>query len=57
MFSLPSPSFLEFVTRQGIPATRALPACLQSYLANLVTAAVRLIRLGQTNGQLAVAKL
>ena len=43
--------------RQGIPATRALPAFLQSYLANLVTAAVRLIRLGQTDGQLAVAKL
>jgi urease accessory protein len=34
-----------------------LPAFLQSYLANLVTAAVRLIRLGQTDGQLAVAKL
>ena len=43
--------------RQGIPATQALPAFLQSYLANLVTAAVRLIRLGQTDGQLAVAKL
>jgi urease accessory protein len=43
--------------RQGIPATRALPAFLQSYLTNLVTAAVRLIRLGQTDGQLAVAQL
>jgi urease accessory protein len=34
-----------------------LPAFLQSYLANLVTAAVRLIRLGQADGQLVVAKL
>jgi urease accessory protein len=34
-----------------------LPAFLQSYLANLVTAAVRLIPLGQIDGQLAVAKL
>jgi urease accessory protein len=42
--------------RRGIPATLALPAFLQSYLANLVTAA-RLIPLGQTDGQLAVAKL
>ena len=43
--------------RQGIPATLALPAFLQSYLANLVTAAVRLIPLGQTDGQLAIAEL
>jgi urease accessory protein len=34
-----------------------LPAFLQSYVANLVTAAVRLIPLGQTAGQLAVAEL
>jgi urease accessory protein len=43
--------------RQGIPARLALPAFLQSYVANLVTAGVRLIPLGQTDGQLAVAEL
>ncbi|SDR59038.1 urease accessory protein [Rhizobiales bacterium GAS113] len=43
--------------RQGIPASLALPAFLQSYVANLVTAAVRLIPLGQTDGQLAIAAL
>jgi urease accessory protein len=35
----------------------ALPAFLQNYVANLVTAAVRLIPLGQTDGQLAIAEL
>src|SRR5262245_16327495 len=43
--------------RQRIPATLALPAFLQSYVANLVTAGVRLIPLGQTDGQLAIAAL
>jgi urease accessory protein len=43
--------------RQGIPVTFALPAFLQSYVANLVTAGVRLIPLGQTDGQLAIAEL
>ena len=43
--------------RQGILAGVALPAFLQSYVANLVTAGVRLIPLGQTDGQLAIAKL
>jgi urease accessory protein len=43
--------------RQGIPAILALPAFLQSYVANLVTAGVRLIPLGQTDGQLALAEL
>ena len=43
--------------RQGIPAALALPAFLQSYIANLVTAGVRLIPLGQTDGQLAIAEL
>ena len=43
--------------REGISATFALPAFLQSYLANLVTAGVRLIPLGQTDGQLAIAEL
>lgn len=43
--------------KQGIPATLALPAFLQSYLANLVTAAVRLVPLGQTDGQLCIAEL
>jgi urease accessory protein len=43
--------------RQSIPASLALPAFLQSYIANLVTAGVRLIPLGQTDGQLAIAEL
>ena len=43
--------------RQGISRALALPAFLQSYLANLLTAGVRLIPLGQTDGQLAVAEL
>ena len=43
--------------RQGIPASLALPAFLQSQVANLVTAGVRLIPLGQTDGQLAIAEL
>ena len=43
--------------RQGIPASLALPAFLQSYVANLVTAGVRLVPLGQTDGQLAIAEL
>ena len=43
--------------RQGIPATLAVPAFLQSYLANLITAGVRLVPLGQTDGQLGVADL
>jgi urease accessory protein len=42
---------------QAIPARLALPAFLQSYVANLVTAGVRLIPLGQTDGQLAIAEL
>jgi urease accessory protein len=42
---------------QNVPYRLALPAFLQSYIANLVTAAVRLIPLGQTDGQLAVAEL
>jgi len=43
--------------RQDIPSAFALAAFLQSYLANLVTAGVRLIPLGQTDGQLAIAAL
>ena len=43
--------------RQGIPVSLALPAFLQSYMANLVTAGVRLVPLGQTDGQLAIAEL
>jgi urease accessory protein len=44
-------------SRQGIPLTLALPAFLQSYVANLVMAGMRLIPLGQTDGQLAIAEL
>jgi len=43
--------------RQGVPANLALAAFLQSYVANLVTAGVRLIPLGQTDGQRAIAAL
>jgi len=43
--------------REGIPHCLALPAFLQSYVANLVNAGVRLIPLGQTDGQLAIAEL
>src|SRR5262249_3859908 len=43
--------------RQGFPVALALASFLQSYLANLVTAGVRLIPLGQTDGQLAIAAL
>jgi urease accessory protein len=43
--------------RQGIPVSLALPRFLQSYIANLVTAGVRLVPLGQTDGQLAIAEL
>ena len=43
--------------RQGTPASLSLPAFLQSHIANWVTAGVRLIPLGQTDGQLAIAEL
>ena len=43
--------------KQDIPMVLALPAFLQSYAANLVTAGVRLIPLGQTDGQAAIAAL
>jgi urease accessory protein len=42
---------------QAIPASLALPAYLQGYIANLTTAGVRLVPLGQTDGQLAIAEL
>ena len=42
---------------EGIPADLALPAFLQSYVANLATAGVRLIPLGQIGGQRTVAAL
>jgi len=43
--------------RQGVPVSLAVPAFLQSYMTNLVTAGVRLVPLGQTDGQLAIAEL
>jgi len=43
--------------RQRVPYGLALPAFLQSHVANLVTSGVRLIPLGQTDGQLAIAEL
>jgi urease accessory protein len=43
--------------KQGVSIVMALPAFLQSYVANWVTAGVRLIPLGQTDGQAAIAAL
>jgi urease accessory protein len=45
------------LAKQGIPIELALPAFLQSYTANLVTAGIRLIPLGQIDGQRAIADL
>ena len=45
------------LARADIPLSLALPAFLQSYVANQITAGVRLIPLGQTDGQKAVAQL
>jgi urease accessory protein len=42
---------------QGVPVDFALAAFLQSYATNLVIAGVRLVPLGQTDGQLAIAAL
>ncbi|HEY0801992.1 MAG TPA: urease accessory protein UreF [Steroidobacteraceae bacterium] len=42
---------------ERIPVRMALPAFLHSYVANLAIAGVRLIPLGQTDGQLAVSAL
>jgi urease accessory protein len=43
--------------RENVPLGLALPAFLHSYVANLINAGVRLIPLGQTDGQLAIAAL
>lgn len=43
--------------RERIPLGVVLSGYLQSYAANLVTAGVRLVPLGQTDGQLAIAAL
>jgi urease accessory protein len=43
--------------RETIPAILALPAFLQSYVSNLVSAGIRLVPLGQTDGQLGIAEL
>lgn len=45
------------LARLGVDVALALPAFLQSYTANLANAAVRLIPLGQTDGQRAIAEL
>jgi urease accessory protein len=42
---------------EGVPASLALPAFLNSYAANLTSSGVKLVPLGQTDGQLAVAEL
>jgi len=43
--------------REGIPVRLALAAFLHSYLSSQVNAGVRLVPLGQTDGQLAIAEL
>jgi urease accessory protein len=43
--------------QEGVPLVIALPAFLQSYVANHVSAGVRLVPLGQTDGQAAIAAL
>lgn len=43
--------------RHGVPLAATLPAYLQAFAANLVSAAVRLVPLGQTDGQRALAAL
>jgi urease accessory protein len=43
--------------QEGVPLVIALPAFLQSYVANQVSAGVRLVPLGQTDGQAAIAAL
>ncbi|MCR6631902.1 MAG: urease accessory protein UreF [Magnetospirillum sp.] len=43
--------------RAGIPAADALAAFLHAFAANLVSAAVRLVPLGQSDGQRAIAAL
>jgi urease accessory protein len=42
---------------QGVPVDLALPAFLQTFVANVVNAGVRLVPLGQTDGQVALAEL
>ena len=41
----------------GIPVAEAMTAYLQSFASNLVSAGVRLIPIGQTDGQITVANL
>jgi urease accessory protein len=58
--NLPPAAAVVFGVRaatQGIPVRLALPAFLQSFIANLVNAGVRLLPLGQTDGQFALAQL
>ena len=43
--------------RAGLPVRLALAAFLQAYLSSQVNAGVRLVPLGQTDGQLAIAEL
>jgi urease accessory protein len=54
---VPAVVFGSRSAKEGIPASMALPAFLHSYVANLVTAGIRLVPLGQTDGQLAIAEL
>jgi urease accessory protein len=42
---------------ENIPLEVALPAFMQSYSSNLLMAGIRLVPLGQTDGQLAIARL
>lgn len=56
--ALPYPLAVAAVAAcHGVPAALLLPAYLQAFVANLVSAAVRLVPLGQTDGQRALAAL
>jgi len=59
LHSPPALSVVQAVAlaRVGIPADVAVAAFLQAQVANLVTAGVRLVPLGQTDGQRAIAAL
>jgi len=55
--AMPHAVIVGIVCAPEIPVAQAVTAYLQAFTANLVSAAVRLVPLGQTDGQLALAAL
>ena len=55
--ALPHAVAVGVVCADAVPLAQAITAYLQGFTANLVSAAVRLVPLGQTDGQLALAAL